>query len=172
MSWQFQNPLIKIINNSTHEFALCTSTSDFSASSSLGVVKNNTTLFLPLSSSSSALYTDKYRIVKNNTTYYPRLNTDKIVITYTRTSTNPTLGITAYTWTIVKIVFEMPLPSATSGSLVISANTSSKSGTLATFTAMNQSSYTVNLQSTYGGTTVSGSCDLSGTGSVDLYLKK
>ena len=150
--------------------AVCTSASDFSATSYYKPIINSTIYFSPLSSSSSNPYTTAYRKVINSTAYYPHLNKCWVKVTYTRNSTNPTSGITVYTWTITKIEFEMPLPVATGGSVSIAANTKTKTGTIKTITQTNNSTASFSLYATYSGVTVSGSVSLTSSGTATLYL--
>jgi len=170
MSWQFDKPLKKIINGNSYNVAICTSSNDFSATSYYKSIISSTIYYSPLSSSSSNPYTTAYRKVINSTAYYPHLNKCWVKVTYTRNSSNPTSGLTVYTWTITKIEFEMPLPVATSGSLIIDANTKTKSGTVKTITQYNNSTASFSLSATYGGVTVSGSVSLTSSGTATLYL--
>ena len=69
-----------------------------------------------------------------------------------------------------RVEFEMPLPVSTSGSLIIEANTKTKSGTVKTITQNNNSTASFSLSATYGGVTVSGSVSLTSSGTATLYL--
>lgn len=170
MSWQFDKPLIKIINGTTYNVALCMSASDFSATTYYKQLLNSETFYSPLSSSSSGSYTSAYKKIINSTTYYPHLNKCKVSVTYSRTTSNPTSGVTNYTWTIKKIVLEMPLPVATGGSLSLSANIKEKSGTLLQKTQSNNSTFTFSLSASRNGKTVSGSARLTSGGTAEFYL--
>ncbi|MCR4733619.1 MAG: hypothetical protein K5829_01245 [Treponema sp.] len=109
--------------------------------------------------------------VIDNAQYYYHNNRCKVSITYTRNSTSPTSGVAIYIWKITKVVFEMPLPVATSGSISIAANTKTKSGSnLKTLTRDNNATTTFSLSATYNGVTVSGSVSLTSSGTVALYL--
>lgn len=170
MSWQFDKPIKKMINGSYYNVAICTSASDFSATAYYGQLINSETFYTPLSSSSSTPYSSIYRKILNSTVYYPHLNQCKVSVSYSRTTSNPTSGVTNYTWTITKIEFEMPLPVATSGSLSISANIKTKTGTLKTVTQKNSSSYYFSLSATRNGITVSGGVYLTTSGTSTFYL--
>lgn len=166
MSWQFDSPLRKIINNQEVYYPKCTNSSDYSGDYFRKII-NDITYYIPLKSTNDGI---NIRKIINNNVYYYHNNTCQVTVYYDMTSSSPTSSSTEYTWDVTRIVFEMPLPVATSGSIVVSANTKDKSGNLLHAVKENDSNYPFSISATYNGVTVSGSTTLTTSGSITFTL--
>lgn len=174
MSWQFDKPILKIVNNSVYKLGIFSSSSDVSSTEN---IKTASGYYLPLSSGTSGNYNSNFKIVKNSSSYFPHENKITCKVSYTRNTYSPTSGVYQYYWKITAIEFEAPLPCASkfySGSTLlkeVSANTKKITGSPIFQTPIQTaSSCTVSFSASFGGKTVAGSFSLGSASSTSFII--